>query len=135
MYAFIGRRRPCLGPRRTSFRPHAQAMEDRLLLATITVNTTADDIDHTDSTLSLREAIQVANGTLPVTSLSPLEQQQISGPLTNPAPNEIDFGIPTTDPGFTPLSKDRFGRTGTWTIRPTRNGLDPITRSVFINGF
>ena len=44
-------------------------LEDRQLLSTITVNTTADETT-ADSTMSLRQAIEVSNGTLPVSSLS-----------------------------------------------------------------
>ena len=75
-----------LSPRRrvrTSTRPQVELMEARVLLATITVNTAAD-LEAADGTLSLREAIQVANGTLAVSALSPQEHLQVSGALTNP---------------------------------------------------
>ena len=44
-------------------------LEDRQLLATITVNTTADDTT-AGATLSLRQAIEISDGTLSVSSLS-----------------------------------------------------------------
>jgi hypothetical protein len=50
-----------------------EVLEDRQLLATITVNTTADDTT-ADATLSLRQAIEVSDGTLAVSSLSTQEQ-------------------------------------------------------------
>src|SRR6516162_9661293 len=77
-------------------------------MSTITVNTTADDTSP-DTTLSLREAIEVSNGTLPVSSLSTQEQAQVSGPVGST--NTIDFNIPKTDPGYNPA-------TGVWTITP-----------------
>ena len=77
-------------------------------MSTITVNTTADDTSP-DTTLSLREAIEVSNGTLPVSSLSTHEQAQVSGPVGST--NTIDFNIPKTDPGYNPA-------TGVWTITP-----------------
>src|SRR5262245_37569941 len=73
-------------------RPRIEALEARQLLATLLVNTADDENNHTNPTLSLREAIQVSNGTLAISALSPQEQAQISGPLS--APNVIDFQIP-----------------------------------------
>jgi uncharacterized repeat protein (TIGR01451 family) len=66
-------------------------LERRALLAlTITVNTATDE-NSNDSTLSLREAIEVANGTLAVSSLSAQEQLQVT---TNQASqNLIAFKI------------------------------------------
>ena len=58
-------------------------------------------------TLSLRQAIEVSNGTLPVSSLSTQEQAQVSGAVGDT--NTIDFNIPTTDPGYD-------ATTGVWTI-------------------
>ena len=60
-----------LSPRRRRPGLRVEALEGRLLLAAITVNTTADEDDHSDPTLSLREAIEVSNGTLAVSMLSP----------------------------------------------------------------
>lgn len=71
-----------------------EALEPRTLLATILVTTNADTIDPADNALSLREAIEISNGTLPVSSLSPIEQVSVSGPLSLPAPNTILFSIP-----------------------------------------
>src|SRR5262245_46890360 len=102
-----------------------EVLEDRQLLATITVNTTADDTA-ADATLSLREAIEVSDGTLPVSSLSNQEQAQVSGAVG--ATNTIDFHIPTTDPGYNPA-------TGVWTIKP-QSALPTIsTNAVIIDGY
>src|SRR5262249_4723857 len=62
-----------------------------------------------DATMSLREAIEVSNGTLPVSSLSTQEQALVSGAVGNT--NSIDFNIPTSDPGYNAAS-------GAWTIAP-----------------
>ncbi len=83
-----------------------EVLEDRQLLATITVNTTADETA-ADSTVSLREAIEVSNGTLAVSSLSTQQQAQVSGAVGNT--NTIDFNIPKSDPGYN-------AATGVWTI-------------------
>jgi len=88
-----------------------EVLEGRQLMSTITVNTTADDTSP-DTTLSLREAIEVSNGTLPVSSLSTQEQAQVSGPIGST--NTIDFNIPKTDPGYNPA-------TGVWTITPLQS--------------
>ena len=80
-------------------------LEDRQLLATITVNTAGDTTSGV--ALSLRQAIEVSDGTLPVSSLSTQEQAQVSGAVG--ATNTIDFNIPTTDPGYD-------ATTGVWTI-------------------
>lgn len=74
--------------------PRVELLEPRALLATLIVNTAADENSQADNSLSLREAIQVANGTLPIASLSAGERSQISGSLTFPAPNNILFNIP-----------------------------------------
>jgi hypothetical protein len=103
-----------------------EVLEERLLLATITVNTTGDDTA-ADSTLSLREAIEISNGTLAVSSLSSQEQSQVTGAVGNT--NTIDFNIPTTDSGFNPAS-------GVWTIV---SGLLPLptitTNAAIIDGY
>ena len=102
-----------------------EVLEDRQLLATITVNTTADDTS-ADATLSLREAIEVSDGTLAVSSLSTQEQAQVSGSVR--ATNAIDFNIPTTDPGYN-------ATTGVWTIA-VHSALPAIsTHAAIINGY
>ncbi len=87
-----------------------EVLEDRQLLATITVNTTADNTS-VGATLSLRQAIEVSDGTLAVSSLSTQEQVQVSGAVG--ASNTIGFNIPTTDSGYNPA-------TGVWTIAVNR---------------
>jgi hypothetical protein len=81
-------------------------LEDRRLLATITVNTAADDPTATAS-LSLRQAIEVSDGTLSVSSLSTQQRAQVSGAVG--ATNAINFNIPTTDQGYNATTK-------VWTI-------------------
>src|SRR5205807_2695681 len=83
--------RPRISMQRRKRTPWLEVLENRRLLATITVNTTADDVT-ADITLSLREAIEVANGTLDVGALSANEQAQVVGALANP--NTIAFHIP-----------------------------------------
>src|SRR3954468_4192417 len=56
-----------------------EAMERRQLLATMVVNTELDENNPADLTLSLREAIEINNGTLAVLSLSPAAQAQVFG--------------------------------------------------------
>ena len=103
-----------------------EVLEDRQLLATITVNTTADGTAAA-STLSLREAIEVSNGTLSVSSLSTQQQAQVSGAVGNT--NTIDFNIPTTDQGYN-------AATGVWTIAVEENPLPTIsTNAAIINGY
>jgi CSLREA domain-containing protein len=102
-----------------------EVLEGRQLLATITVNTTADDTA-ADATLSLREAIEVSNGTLAVSSLSTQEQAQVSGAVG--ATNTIGFHIPTTDPGYNAAA-------GVWTIA-VHSALPTIsTHAAIINGY
>jgi len=89
-----GARRQGHGPRRchrAERRSLLECLEPRLLLATLVVNTTADDTTP-DGTLSLREAIEVSNGTLAFSALSPQEQGQVSGDLSQAS--TIDFDIP-----------------------------------------
>jgi CSLREA domain-containing protein len=54
----------------TARRSFLEPLEGRLLLATLVVNT-ANDENAPDGTLSLREAIEVSNGTLAISALSP----------------------------------------------------------------
>jgi hypothetical protein len=70
-----------------------ERLESRRLLATLTVNTALDE-NVPDATLSLREAIEVVNGTLATSALSPQEMAQITGPSTTP--DTIAFDIPGT---------------------------------------
>ncbi|MGC8638550.1 MAG: beta strand repeat-containing protein [Isosphaeraceae bacterium] len=103
------------------------------MLATLTVNTASDTVVPTDPTLSLREAIEVSNGTLAISVLSTQAQAQINGALSTP--NTIDFNIPASTapgldipvPGFDPSTQD-------WTITLSRP-LPAITSPVTIDGF
>ena len=79
--------------------------------------TTTDDADDRDAVLSLREAIEVGNGTLAVGSLTAHEQAQVVG---DPADrNTIDFAIPGP---------------GVQVIYP-RSSLPAITRPALIDGY
>jgi Bacterial Ig-like domain (group 3) len=102
-----------------------ELLEDRQLLSTITVNTTADDATP-DANLSLRQAIEVSDGTLAVSSLSLQEQALVSGPVGST--NTINFNIPTSDPGYN-------SATGAWTIA-VKSALPTIsTNAAIINGY
>jgi hypothetical protein len=102
-----------------------ERLEGRQLLSTITVNTTADGTTP-GAALSLRQAIEVSNGTLPLSSLTAQEQAQVSGPVG--ATNTIDFDIPATDPGYN-------AATGVWTIA-VNSALPTInTNAAIINGY
>lgn len=72
-----------------------ERLEGRRLLATITVNTTADG-DFRDAALTFREALLIANGTLAVGSLSTQEQALVSGAVNSggATPDAIVFQIP-----------------------------------------
>ena len=96
-------------------------LEDRQLLAAITVDTTADNTT-LGSTLTLREAIEVSDGTMAVSSLSSQEQAQITGIVG--ATNSIGFNIPTTDPGYD-------AATGVWTIT-VQSALPAITTNAAV---
>ncbi len=76
---------------RRSFVPRLDVLEDRLAPAVLTVNSLADNTT-ADATLSLRQAIDVVNGSLALSSLSPAEQGQISGTLGNN--DTIQFALP-----------------------------------------
>jgi hypothetical protein len=90
------------------------------------VNSGQDTDNPAGSSLTLRLALEVSNGTVPVSSLSPAIQAQISGSLSYPAPNLITFAIPTTDASYQSLA------TGRWTIEATKS--EPtITSPVFID--
>ena len=107
-------------------------MESRQLLATIIVNSAGDanGADGSD-TLSLRQAIEISNGTLPVSSLTKLQQLQVIG-LTTTA-STIDFAIPAI-PASTPSGSGFDPTTQTWRIVPT-SPLPTITHQVTIDGY
>jgi Bacterial Ig-like domain (group 3)/Periplasmic copper-binding protein (NosD) len=106
-------------------RVSVEVLEDRQLLATITVNTAADPATP-GTTMSLREAIEVSNGTLSVSSLSTQQQAQVSGAVGNT--NTIDFNIPTTDSGYN-------AATGVWTITPHEDLPAISTNAAIIDGY
>jgi hypothetical protein len=110
------RQRDC-GPIGRRVRPLAEVLEGRLLLATITVNSSGDS-DGADgsATLSLRQAIEISNGTLAISSLSVAQASLVSGPLA--LSNTIDFNIAGTGP---------------FVISPT-SALPSITIPVVIDG-
>ncbi|MFL5245901.1 MAG: beta strand repeat-containing protein [Gemmataceae bacterium] len=94
--------------RRTSFpRPLLEALEDRTLLSTYMVNTTADS-----GAGSLRQAILDAKAAA-------------TGTAANP--DLIQFAIPTTDPSYN-------GTIGAFTIQPL-SALPTVTDIVDINGY
>jgi Bacterial Ig-like domain (group 3) len=106
------------GPYRHRARPMTEVLEGRQLLATIIVNTTGDaDGADGSSTLSLRQAIEISNGTLAIGSLTAAQSAQVSGPLATP--NTIDFDIPGTGP---------------FTISPA-SALPIITSPAVIDGY
>ena len=105
-----------------------EPLESRLLMAVITVNTTADATTP-GATLSLSQAIEVSDGTLAVSALSTQEQSQVSGAVGSS--NTIDFDIPQSDSGYSPA-------TGVWTISisTTFPSLPTIqTNAAIINGY
>jgi hypothetical protein len=104
-------------------RVRVEVLEDRQLLSTITVNTTGDNTT-AGATLSLRQAIEVSDGTLSVSSLSTQEQAQVSGAVG--ATNTINFNIPTTDPGY---------KAGVWTIAVNSALPSITTNAAIINGY
>src|SRR4051812_42796640 len=71
-----------------------EPLELRQLLATIVVNTELDESDPLNNTVSLREAIQLNNGTLSVGSLSAAAQGLVIGTPNGVARDSILFGIP-----------------------------------------
>ncbi len=104
----------CLKVRRRARVAFLERLEDRLLQATITVNTASDTGSGT--TLTLRQAIEVSNGTLLVSSLTAQQQLLVSGPLGSP--NTIDFNI-SASPAV---------------IQPNGSSLPSITAPVTIDG-
>src|SRR5271157_3506666 len=127
------RRRPTTSPvagRRS--RPSLEALETRQLLSLIKVNTALDD--NTPDFLSLRQAIEVSNGTLLFSALSQQQQKQVFLSPNSPS-TDIVFNIPaSTDPsldipvqGFDPSTQD-------WTITLS-SPLPAITSPVTIDGY
>ncbi len=96
-----------------------EPLEPRELLATIVVNTTGDGNDPTAATISLREAIEISNGTLAVSALSGAAQGLVFGTVTAGVPNTIGFALPTGS---------------IQTISPT-SALPAITQPVTISGY
>jgi FG-GAP-like repeat len=93
------RPRPAAYRRPRCARPAVEILETRLTPATLTVNTLVDEntFGGTDPTLSLREAIELTDGTLAVSSLSPAEQAQVSGtPHTAGVTDHIGFSVQGT---------------------------------------
>ncbi len=84
------------------------------ILAVITVNTASDTGSGT--TLTLRQAIEVSNGTVLISSLTAQQQLLVSGPLGSP--NTIDFNI-SASPAV---------------IQPNGSPLPAITAPVLIDG-
>jgi Bacterial Ig-like domain (group 3) len=99
-------------------RPVAELLESRQLLAVITVNSIGD-ADGADggTTLSLRQAIEISNGTLAISALSISQDALVSGALSTP--NTIDFAIAGTGP---------------FVIEPS-TALPAITSPVVIDGY
>jgi hypothetical protein len=95
------------------------------LLATITVNTAVDGTN-SSSTLSLRQAIEISNGAIAVSSLTSQQQALVSGVVS--ASNTIDFDIPTSDPGYD-------ATTGVWTITVTSELPAIATNAAVIDGY
>ncbi len=101
-----------------AFRPNLEILEDRLApAATITVNSTLDTMSP-DNVLTFREAIAINNRSMDVSSLTPLEQAQVSGTPTSTDRDTIAFNIPGT---------------GVLSISPT--ALPNITDAVIIDGY
>ncbi len=77
---------------RAATRSAVESLEARRLFAVVTVNTTADDGD--DTFLTLREAINITNGSVRLDTLEPTQLAQID--ITQPlgTNDTIDFNIP-----------------------------------------
>jgi hypothetical protein len=119
--------------------PMTEILEGRQLLSTILVNTTGDaDGADGSSTLSLRQAIEISNGTLAIGSLSTDQAALVSGSLSTP--NTIDFAIPGTGP-FTispssplpaianPVTIDGYSQPGS---HPNTNETDQADNAVLL---
>lgn len=102
--------------RKRTRQPRVELLEDRKLLATITVNTTTD-LTPPSAAMTLRLAIQVADGLIPVSSLSSIQKSLVSGSLSDP--DTINFNI---------------GGSGVNTFR-IQSPLPEITVPLTINGY
>src|SRR5205823_2249988 len=94
---------PVLAPRPRAVRATGrrlvlELLEARAVPATLTVNTTVDE-DNVNETLSLREAIRVVNGAIPLSSLSPAELGRVDQTTPLGASDTIRFNF-TTATGF-----------------------------------
>jgi hypothetical protein len=105
--------------RRLPFRRFAfDFLEDRQLLATITVNTVSDT-NSGGTTLSLRQAIEISDGTLSLSSLTSSQQALVRGVLSTP--NTINFNIPSAQGPIYNISLS--------------SALPAITSRVILNGY
>ncbi len=94
-------KRPADRTRRRHLHPRLEGLETRELLSmTITVNSNADTDDPTQSFITLREAIELSNGTLTVSQLSATAQNLVvvyptatPAPGAPPVPNTIEFNL------------------------------------------
>ena len=121
-------------PRRRLFVEH---LEDRTLLAVLTVDTALDDNNPSDPTLSLREAIELNNGTLAPSALSAEAQSYINGTPNGGGADSINFDIPnattTTFPVPNPPGSTNGGITAgpdgnVWFVAQGFNGTSAIGR-------
>jgi len=98
----------------------AEILESRQLLAVITVNSTGDS-EGADGgiVLSLRQAIEISDGTLAISALSSSQGGLVRGTLSTP--NTIDFAIAS-------------GIAGPFVIEPS-TALPAITKPVVIDGY
>ncbi len=71
----------------------AQASSETTALQ-ITVNSAADGAVQPDDALTLREAIEIVNGTLPISALSAVEQQLVSMVSIEGSTSTIQFNLP-----------------------------------------
>lgn len=93
-HTFSGRRSGRTSRTRPYTRSIIEQLESRCMLATITVNTVADD-NARDDFLSLREAILLANGGLSYSAATQAEKAQITeGTPGADHPDTIAFNIP-----------------------------------------
>ncbi len=99
-----------------SLLPNRPLAAQETLPMRITVNSDRDGAIVPDQFLTLREAIEIVNGTLPQTKLSAIEQQLIK-PLESTATPRIEFDLP---PQQTTIRLDRI--------------LPPLIRPVVVDG-
>jgi len=100
-------------------RPIIETLEHRWLLSVATVNTAVDGASP-DSVLTLREAIQVTNGDLAYSALTPQEQAQVD--LTEPL-------------GTNDTIRFNISGAGVHTILLSGSQLPTITKKVFVDGY